>query len=132
MSEITSAGNFLGNLLTAIVWILLGAAGGFFIGYLMYGQILGVNIPINAFFSLDSDIANYILQPIKEKVYISTGIGTVAGILIYLIMPSDNDSSNKNNPSISTSDELLKLYELKEKGAINEQEYETQKKRLLK
>jgi hypothetical protein len=42
-----------------------------------------------------------------------------------------NDSNGASSPSTSNADEILKLSELKERGIISAEEFETQKKRLF-
>ena len=81
MSE-KSTGNFFIEMISGIGWIFVGATGGFLVGYFMYGQVFGVSIPVSVFFNSDSEIANYLLEPIKQKVYICGGIGVVVIIFV--------------------------------------------------
>lgn len=68
------------------------------------------------------------------------------GVLIVACYPSDFESEMSNleydtqiaqsysklNEASSSPDDLIKWFDLKEKGAITEEEFETQKKKLLK
>jgi hypothetical protein len=129
VKPITSYAN---SLAAGIISILVGSIVGFFVGYLMYGQILGVSVPISSIFSNNSDLENIFLGSIKQKVCISSIIGGVLGLIIYIIADSvGNNSKKKNNSTLSTSDELLKLNELKEKGIITSQEFDKQKQKIL-
>ena len=118
-----------------VISILIGGVLGFFVGYLMYGQILGVSIPLDTILSNifnNSSFANILLGSIKQKIIISTILGAVLGLIVLIIAESVGSKSKKNNKSsISTSDEILKLNSLKEKGIISVQEFDEQKKKLL-
>ena len=65
--------------------------------------------------------------------FIATLLSPIVGFIIVFV---SKDNTAKEQPIIiekeSVSDELLKLNELKEKGILSEEEFNEQKKKLLK
>lgn len=87
----------------------------------------------------------YLGRPIVGLVYLFLGFGIISGALgfieglIYLTMSDDAFDAKyntvqhftKNQNGVSNADELEKLYGLKEKGIISEQEFQTKKAKLI-
>jgi TM2 domain-containing membrane protein YozV len=91
----------------------------------------------------------YLGRPVVGLIYIFLGFGVISGILgfieglIYLTM-SDNafdakyNNQNQNfvnsplNSGVSNADELEKLYNLKEKGILTEEEFQAKKSKLIR
>lgn len=68
----------------------------------------------------------YFTQAIVAEVNAKLGIGTNTGLIYTSTTTSQGDSSNK-----AKLEELEKLFELKEKGIITEEEYQNRRKDLI-
>ncbi|MBI3501185.1 MAG: hypothetical protein HY063_05265 [Bacteroidetes bacterium] len=73
---------------------ILFAIIGFGVGYFIFGKIpfVGTYVPLDTLFGTVSNdnalvdiISNGIMEPIKQNIYISTGVGGVVGIVIAVI-----------------------------------------------
>ena len=115
-----------------IISVLLFGVIGFFIGYILFGKVLGEYISLKYLYTEPKDIFSIItdemiLKSIREKILLSTGMGGIVGLILGLVSPS----KPKRNETSINSDELAKLFELKQRGAISEDEYNEQKSKLF-
>jgi|GEM_PF-2584471 len=128
---------FVNAVLSLILCFFGGSVFGFFLGYLSFGKVLGTNISLNAILSGGDDyyghIPEIVLSPIRQKIFIATVLGALAGVAIYLIVTGIKTKQSKRHTTsfVSLSDELIKLSELKEKGIITQREFDEQKEKLL-
>ncbi len=76
------------------LFVIIFAAIGFGLGYLIYGKVLEKRIPIEDIFSSSGDFDGLFLDPIKESIIVSTIIGGIIGGIIGYF----KSKSNKTNP----------------------------------
>lgn len=75
------------------LFAIIFAALGFGLGYLMYGKILGKRIPIEDIFSSSGGLDSLFLDPIKERIIISTIIGGIIGGIVGYFKSKSNKTS---------------------------------------
>lgn len=119
------------EIVTIIFIAIFGGVIGFFFGYSNNASVLGYKIPLDILFSDNPNFkfGDFILERIREKILISTIIGILLSVIIYII--AYYILKKKRALPTSIGIELEKLFELKEKGMISNDEFESLKKRIM-
>ena len=124
--------NKISEWLVALAWVtlgaLLGGVLGFYLGFSMYGRVLGVYIPISDIFDSSNII---LLGGIRNNIVMATSAGALIGAILGVVADALTSKREVAMPANNVNDELTKLFELKQNGAITNEEYEKLKKKVM-